>query len=101
MKGGLNQIISNGKLSKKINGNIYVLKDIFKGKGTLTLNVSDIFDWRKFGANLSDATFYNEFVRKRETQVATLNFSYRFGSNQIKNSRDRKTGLDSESKRIK
>ncbi len=72
-----------------------IKKDIFKGKGTLTLNVSDIFDWRKFGATLSDATFYNEFVRKRESQVATLNFSYRFGSKDFAPSR-RKAGKGNE-----
>jgi outer membrane receptor protein involved in Fe transport len=64
-----------------------IKKDIFKGKGTLTLNVSDIFDWRRFGATLSDATFYNQFTRKRESQVATLNFSYRFGSKDFAPSR--------------
>mgnify|MGYP001793732793 CR=1 FL=1 len=36
-----------------------------------------------------------------ESQKFRVNFIYRFGSNQIKSSRERKTGLDSESKRIK
>ncbi|MBS1734413.1 MAG: hypothetical protein JST02_14045, partial [Bacteroidetes bacterium] len=36
-----------------------------------------------------------------ESQTVRLSFSWRFGSNQIKSSRERQTGLESESKRIK
>jgi outer membrane receptor protein involved in Fe transport len=57
-----------------------IKKEVFKGKGSLTLNVSDLFDWREFGINQTGTNFVSENRRKRETQVATLNFMYRFGS---------------------
>jgi outer membrane receptor protein involved in Fe transport len=72
-----------------------VKKDVMNGKGSFTLNISDVFDMRKFGATLSSATFTNEFVRKRESQVATLNFVYRFGSKDFAPAR-RKTNKGNE-----
>lgn len=36
-----------------------------------------------------------------EGQIARLNFTYRFGSNEIKSARDRKTGLEDEKSRMK
>jgi iron complex outermembrane receptor protein len=68
-----------------------VKKDVLQGKGSFTLNISDVFDTRMWGANLSSAIFSNEFARKRESQVATLNFSYRFGSKDFAPSRRRAT----------
>ena len=54
-------------------------KDIFKN-ASLSLNISDITDARKMQiiAN-NDPTFYQEMNRKRESRIATLTFSYRFG----------------------
>lgn len=66
-----------------------VKKDVMQGKGSFTLNISDVFDTRMWGANLSSTIFTNEFARKRESQVATLNFSYRFGSKDFAPSRRR------------
>jgi outer membrane receptor protein involved in Fe transport len=54
-------------------------KEIFKN-ASLSLNISDITDARKMQiiAN-NDPTFYQEMNRKRESRIATLTFSYRFG----------------------
>ncbi len=66
-----------------------VKKDVLQGKGSLTFNVSDVFDWREFGINQIGTNFISENRRKRETQVATLNFTYRFGSKDFAPSRRR------------
>ena len=69
---------------------------------TVKISATDILHtaspWR------SIADFGGVYMRGNgsfESQTGRLTVSYRFGSNQIKSSRDRKTGLDSESKRIK
>ena len=62
-------------------------KEIFKN-ATLSLNVTDLTDARKMqiiGDN--DPAFYLEMMRKRESRVATLTFSYRFGKMSDKKSR--------------
>ncbi|MDQ3046540.1 MAG: TonB-dependent receptor [Bacteroidota bacterium] len=53
-------------------------KEIFKN-ASLSLNITDLTDSRKFYIIASDPTFYQEMERKRESRVATLTFSYRFG----------------------
>jgi len=62
-------------------------KEIFKN-ASLSLNINDLTNSRKFeiiGSN--DPSFYLEMTRKRESRVATLTFSYRFGKMADKKSR--------------
>jgi outer membrane receptor protein involved in Fe transport len=55
-------------------------KDVLKGKGTLTLGVSDVMDEMRFRVSTSGSNFSQQVERKRETRIATLTFNYRFGS---------------------
>ncbi|KGL63769.1 TonB-dependent receptor domain-containing protein [Polaribacter sp. Hel1_85] len=75
--------------------NLAFSKDILKDKGTLVLNVSDVFNSRKYQVtsytpsrenptNISDQTF------QRRMRQISLNFSYRF--NQKKNDKKRNSG---------
>jgi outer membrane receptor protein involved in Fe transport len=73
-------------------------KDI-SPKATITLNVSDIFDWRQFGINQATSTFNADFIRKRESRVATLSFTYKFGGKDFapsrrKNSKGNEGGME-------
>ena len=57
-----------------------IKQDFWKSKASVSLNVTDIFDTRKFVyVNSGDGYVYNGF-RKRESRIATLTFAYRFGS---------------------
>ena len=75
--------------------NLAFSKDILKDKGTLVLNVSDLFNSRKYQVlgyapsrenptNITDQTF------QRRMRQVSLTFTYRF--NQSKNQKDRKSG---------
>lgn len=73
-------------------------KSILKGNGTLKASVSDIFNGMHFkGYNVIGAK--TDVDVKWESRVFKLNFTYRFGSNQIKAARQRKTGIEDEKKR--
>lgn len=61
--------------------------DILQGKGSLTLNISDVFDNRRFVVFNSAENFSQDFTRKRESRIATLSFSYRFGKSEMSNKR--------------
>ena len=74
--------------------NLALSKDILKEKGTLVLNVSDVFNSRKYQftsyapsrenpTNITDQTF------QRRMRQVSLTFSYRF--NQNKNQKDKKS----------
>ena len=64
-------------------------KDILKDKGSLTLNVGDIFNTRKRRSDTrtENVATYSEF-QWRERQI-TLSFQYRFNQPQNKNDRSR------------
>jgi hypothetical protein len=55
-------------------------QDFLKGKLTLSVNVSDIFNTRKFVIYNVGEGFELDSWRKRETRVANFTLSYRFGS---------------------
>ncbi|SEA22708.1 TonB-dependent receptor domain-containing protein [Pedobacter hartonius] len=48
-------------------------------KASLSLNVRDIFNTRKFGAVIQDANTITDFQRYQKGQQGNLTFSYRFG----------------------
>ncbi|MFL5764719.1 MAG: TonB-dependent receptor domain-containing protein [Bacteroidia bacterium] len=53
-------------------------KEIFRN-ATLSLNVTDLTNARKMYITASGANFTTEMERRRESRIATLTFSYRFG----------------------
>ena len=76
-----------------------VQKTILKNKGTLRFNISDIF-W----TNLPKAVItYNNYIEKwrayRESRVANLAFTYRFGNNKVQAARKRATASEEERQR--
>lgn len=74
---------------------------VLNKKATIKLSVTDVLFteyWR------SESDFAGLKVKGKgtnESRTFRISFSYRFGSNDIKQNRDRKTGLESEKGRIK
>ncbi len=76
-----------------------VQKNILDNKGTFRFNITDIF-W----TNLPKAVItYNNYIEKwhafRETRVATVTLTYRFGNSKVAQSRKRTTGSEEEKRR--
>ncbi|MEP7238659.1 MAG: outer membrane beta-barrel protein [Ferruginibacter sp.] len=76
-----------------------VQKSILDKKGTIRFNVTDIF-W----TNLPKAVItYNNYIEKwhayRETRVANISFTYRFGNNKVQAARRRTTASEEERQR--
>lgn len=76
-----------------------IQKIILKTKGTVRFNVTDIF-W----TNLPKAVItYDNYIEKwhavRDTRVANLTFTYRFGNNKVQAARRRSTGSEEERQR--
>lgn len=76
-----------------------VQKTVLKGKGTLRLNITDMF-W----TNLPRAEVtYNNYIEKwrafRETRVANCTFTYRFGNSKVQAARRRTTSSEEERQR--
>ncbi|MEO8860925.1 MAG: outer membrane beta-barrel protein [Ginsengibacter sp.] len=77
-----------------------VQKSVLHKKGTLKFNVTDIF-W----TNLPRAviTYPGKYIERwhatRESRVATITFTYRFGKNTVQGARKRSTGSEEERQR--
>ncbi len=73
-----------------------VQKNVFENKGTLRLNVTDIFrtDYPRVTSTFS--TYRQYFEAVRDSRIANLSFSYRFGKNTVQASRRRTSGAEEE-----
>ena len=79
-----------------------IQKKILKDKGEIRLRVGDVLGtagWR--GENLFTPGLRMLANGNWESQTVTVNFSYRFGSSEVKAARQRKTGLEDEKNRVK
>ncbi|MES1214515.1 MAG: TonB-dependent receptor [Bacteroidota bacterium] len=72
---------------------------ILKGKGTLKASVSDIFNTLHWSGTSDIAGQTLRVNGGWESRQFRLNFNYRFGSNQVKAARNRKSATEDENKR--
>jgi iron complex outermembrane recepter protein len=79
-----------------------IQKTVLNNNGTVRISATDIFHtanrWRasnNFGGLIANVNL------GMETQTVRVSFTYRLGNNILKASRERKTGLEAEAKRIK
>ncbi|MBI2729818.1 MAG: TonB-dependent receptor [Sphingobacteriales bacterium] len=111
-KKGFNAEISGWYNGKSVWGGTWVVKPIggfdvglqkavLKGKGSVKASVTDVLFTQYWTATNDFGGVYLKGTGKNESRTFRLNFNYRFGNNNVKAARDRKTGLESESRRIK
>lgn len=77
-----------------------IQKMLFADKATLKLSVTDVFktnQWKSV-SNYAGTTFHAQ--GGYDSRQFRLSFQYRFGSNQVKAARERKTSIESESNRL-
>ena len=76
-------------------------KNIFKGKGTFKVSVSDIFFSMKFNGSSNFAGQYSSFSGTFESRQFKTALTWRFGSNTVKAANQRKDASEEEKKRTK
>ncbi len=79
-----------------------ISKQVFKSKGTLKLNVRDMFYTQKVKGTINFQTTNASFMNLRDTRVVNLSFVYRFGK-PIKGTQPRRKigGANDEQNRVK
>jgi hypothetical protein len=78
-----------------------IQKILFKGKGNLKASLTDVFKTMQWAGVSNFAGQYLRASGGWDSRQFKLNFTYRFGSTQITEARQRKTGLEDESQRVK
>lgn len=76
-----------------------VQKSIMKNKGTIRFNITDIFWTGLPRAVVEFSNYIEHWHAQRETRVATLSFTYRFGRNTVAAARRRTTASEDERRR--
>ncbi len=74
-------------------------KSLWSKRGTLRLNLSDIFYTSPTNATSTYANYVEVFNQRQDTRVATASFSYRFGSDTVAPTRRRVGGAEEEKRR--
>ncbi len=82
-------VLPQGEIEPIWGINAGLRKDVLDKRGTVSLNVSDIFNTRIFRIRTEDQRFNQDRMFNRETRIGTLSFTYRFGG-----FRDRRNGSD-------
>ena len=95
--------IQQGTFESKAMGfvDLGLSKQIMQGKGNIKVSVSDIFNTMRWRGTSNFVGQYLNGQFRWESQQLKLNFSYRFGKNTVKAARQRQTGVEDESKRVK
>lgn len=90
-----------GFLRVRPNGQVTagIQKNLWERKGTLKLNVADIFFTSKVRAISAYDNYVERFYQRRDSRMATLSFSYRFGNDKVAPTRRRAGGAEDEKRR--
>lgn len=90
-----------GFITSRANGDLTIgaQKSLLKGQGTLKFNVTDVLYTNRQLATSTYDNYVDHFTQSRDSRVATLSFSYRFGSNQVAGSH-RADGAEEEKRRV-
>ncbi len=59
-------------------------KNLLKNKASIVLNISDIFNTRKYTTNYELAQAFQTIYRDRETRIGNITFTWRFGKSETK-----------------
>ncbi len=74
---------------------------VLKSKGTIKLNVTDLFRTQYFRGSFDNAGMSTAIHNTWDSRQLRVSFNYRFGNTNVKAARDRKTGLQDEQNRVK
>ncbi|HSU29466.1 MAG TPA: TonB-dependent receptor [Chitinophagaceae bacterium] len=81
--------------------NIGLSKQIMKGKGSVRFSLRDVFMTNKARGESRFSNIDAEFQQKRDSRVATLNFTWRFSKGKTAAAKRRASGASDESSRVK
>lgn len=97
------QVTNEGlfKMKSMCSLDLGVSQKVLKGKGSLKLNVTDVFKTNYFRGSFDNAGRYTSVSSRWDAQQVRLNFTYRFGNSNVKAARARQTGLEAEQNRVK
>jgi len=86
------KVAAQGTLKEVYWLDVAVRKNLLKNKATLTANVSDILNTRKYTTVYDYPAYTQTTYRDRETRIGNISFTYRFGRSESSNKEPRGMG---------
>jgi hypothetical protein len=74
--------------------NVGIQKKLLNNKATLKLNFNDVFFTNQTTADVAFTDYREHFVVQRDSRIATIAFSYKFGKSSVPVSKKRQGGAD-------
>ena len=81
--------------------NVGLQKQVLNKKGTLRFNVNDVFNTQRFTGTYNVNNRHVKLATRWDSRQFRVSFTYRFGNSNVKEARNRKTGLEDEQSRVK
>ncbi|UYQ93286.1 outer membrane beta-barrel family protein [Chitinophaga horti] len=81
-------------------GSISANKPVFNKRGRVSLSVQDPFNLQRYDADIYTNASTIRWINRWESRKVSVSFSWKFGSQQIKAARERKSGLGDVEKRV-
>ncbi len=81
--------------------NIGLQKQILNKRGTIRANVNDVFATQRFSGDYHTTNRTVKLSNSWDSRQYRISFTYRFGNSNVKEARNRKTGLEDEQSRVK
>jgi hypothetical protein len=80
--------------------NAGIQKKVLKNRGTIRINISDIFYTNRIQADVAYTDYKEHFLVERDTRVATASFTYRFGKTTVPPAKRRSGGAEDLKQRV-
>ncbi|ASB50515.1 outer membrane beta-barrel family protein [Alkalitalea saponilacus] len=90
------RVIPQGEIKPVFSMNIGLRRNVLNNQGTISLNVSDVFNSRRFTLETNDGNVYQKRDFTRESQVATISFTWRFRNFREQQERTGPNGIDGD-----
>lgn len=88
------QVIPQGEIRPVFSMSVGLRRNILNDRATLSFNVSDLFNTRRFSLETTNAQFFQEREFFRESRIFTLSFTYRFRGFTERESQMRDSGFE-------
>jgi iron complex outermembrane recepter protein len=85
------RVVPQGQINSVFTMNLGLRRNVLNNQGTLSFNVTDLFNTRKFSMETTSGAFYQQRDFYRESRVFTLSFTWRF-----RNFRENSNGRSSQ-----
>jgi iron complex outermembrane recepter protein len=89
-------VVPQGEILPTFALNLGFRRNVMNNQGTISLNVNDVFNTRRFALKTENDTFYLEREFNFDSRVVTLAFTYRFLGYRERNSFNRSVGFNGE-----